>query len=461
MKIKSKIIASYILLVTIIITFFGTIVLFGLENYYIDNMSAILTKQGMSFSHVFDSYIDADIYSIGQDVAKKLSNDINANIQVLNIDGLLLGDSSIVKKPYPLKINAPDINESRNGNIGKYVEVKEGEKILHISVPIKNNINYVAILRLSSSLNNVYLILKKVFLIIVGILVVSIFLSFLIGIFFADRLTKPLKMVKDATHKISKGDFTVRAQKVSNDEIGMLADSFNKMAVDLSQLDNMKNEFISNISHELRTPLTSIKGFAITALDETEVDSRLYEYLNIINNEADRLTSLVDELLDFSRMESNRLRIYNDEFDISNLIKETIIMLKPAIERAGVKILYIGPESLLMDGDKNRIKQVIVNLIDNASKASKNNDTIKIELYQNNYVIIKVIDEGCGIPKDEIKKIFDRFYRSANAKYSGTGLGLSIVKMIIEAHNGKIDVESELGKGTTFIITLPIKNHTD
>lgn len=455
MSIKSKIIASYILLITIIISFFGAIILISLEKYYITNMTYILESQGATFSHVFDSYIDADIYTIGQDVAKKLSKDINAKVQVLNIEGLLLGDSSVNAKPYPLKINTPDVSAAIKGNTGTYIGSEYGEKILNVSVPIKNSLNYVAVLRLSTSLNNVSDLVRKVSYIIVGVLLASILLSYLIGIVFAARLTKPLNMVKDATIKMAKGNFNVRAKKITNDEIGMLADSFNKMAEELSQLDNIKNEFISNISHELRTPLTSIKGFAVTALDDIDKDNSLFEYLSIINSEADRLTSLVEELLDFSRIQSNKLKISYQKFDIVNLIRETISMLKPAINRAGINIKYSGPENYIINGDKDRIKQVLVNLIDNSAKASQCGNNINIVLNISNKVMIRVIDEGSGIPCDELSKIFEKFYRSKNSRYSGTGLGLSIVKGIIEAHKGEINVESEVGKGTTFTITLP------
>lgn len=458
MSIRSKLIASYILLIMIIISFIGSISIVSIEKYYINNITDILESQGVSFSHVFDSYIDADIYTIGQDVAKKLSNDTNAQVQVLNIKGMLLGDSAIEAKPIPVKIGTPDVVQAIGGNTGIYIEEKYGEKILHVSVPIKNKLNYVAVLRLSSSLNEVYNMLKKLVLFFLLVLIISIILALIIGFLFADRLTKPLNIVKVSTQEMAKGNFKVRAKKISNDEVGMLADSFNKMAEELGQLDEMKNEFISNISHELRTPLTSIKGFAVTAMDELNENINLYEYLSIIDSETDRLASLVDELLDFSRIELNRLKIDFQEVDIGQLIEETVIMLKPAAQRFGVNILYENPIGILIIyGDRGRLKQVLINLIDNAVKASKTGNFVRVSLDAAKDVIIRVADEGYGIAENEIGHIFDKFYRGRRSKYSGTGLGLAIVKKIIEAHGGNISVESMINKGTVFTVYLPIK----
>jgi signal transduction histidine kinase len=458
MSIRFKLTVSYILLVTMIIIFFGVISTLTLEKYYINNIIEILTSQGNSFSRVIDSYIDADIYAIGQDLVKKLAADTNAQVQLLNMKGMLLGDSSVSSTPIPVKILTPDVIQAISGENGVYIEDLHNEKVLHVSVPIKNKINYIAVLRLSSSLEEVYNVIKKLVLFFGVVLTASSLVALVIGFFIANRLTKPLEMVKKATQEMARGNFKVRAQKISNDEIGILADSFNKMAEELGQLEEMKNEFISNISHELKTPLTSIKGFAVTAMDVFEENRELYEYLNIIDGEADRLSHLVDELLDFSKMELGKIKLTFDEVDISCLIRETVAVLKPIAENNGVNLICEkNNDNLVVYGDKNRLKQVLVNLIDNAIKVCESGKSVKVVLEAKERAIIKVEDEGHGISESEMKHIFDKFYRGKNSRYSGTGLGLAIAKKIIEEHGGTITVESEENKGTVFTVTLPIK----
>ncbi|HHW58306.1 MAG TPA: HAMP domain-containing protein [Clostridia bacterium] len=460
MSIRIKLSISYIVLVAMIILFFGIISTLTLEKYYIDNIIEILTSQGNSFSHVFDSYVDADIYTISQDIAKKLAADTNAQVQILNIEGMLLGDSSLSSTPILVKILTPDVLQAIEGENGVYIEKIGDEKVLHVSAPIKNKLNYVAILRLSSSLEEVYNMIKKLVLFFAVVLTASSLIALIIGFFIADKLTKPLEIVKKATQEMAKGNFKVRAKKVSKDEIGDLADSFNKMAEELSQLEDMKNEFISNISHELKTPLTSIKGFAITSMDLVDKNSELYEYLSIIDQEADRLTHLVDELLDFSKIELNRIKLNFEDVDLDKLVEDTISILKPHAFNYGVNLICekkVG--KVLISGDKNRIKQLLVNIIDNGIKACNEGKQVEVLLeVRDKKAVIKIKDQGHGIPKEEMPHIFDKFYRGKNSKYSGTGLGLAISKKIIEGHGGTIAVESDVGRGSIFTIELPLKD---
>ncbi|EMT39837.1 Signal transduction histidine kinase [Thermoanaerobacter thermohydrosulfuricus WC1] len=460
MSIKIKLTISYILLITMIIIFFGVISTLTLEKYYIDNIIEILTSQGTSFSRVFDSYIDADIYTISQDVVKKLATDTNAQVQVLNMEGMLLGDSTLSSTPVPVKILTPDVIQAISGGSGVYTEKINNERVLHVSVPVKNKLNYVAILRLSSSLEEVSNIIKRLVLFLALVLTVSSLVALIIGFFIANELTKPLEMVKKATQEMAKGNFKVRAEKTSNDEIGILADSFNKMAEELGQLEEMKNEFISNISHELKTPLTSIKGFAITAMDLVEKNSELYEYLNIIDEETDRLSRLVDELLDFSKIELNKIKLSFEEVELDKLIEDTVAILRPHASNYGVNLICKKKiDRVVINGDVNRLKQVLVNIIDNGIKACSRGKYVKVFLdIKDKKAVIRIEDQGQGIPQEEIKYIFDKFYRGKNNKYSGTGLGLAISKKIIEEHKGTITVESEVGKGSVFTIELPLKD---
>lgn len=227
---------------------------------------------------------------------------------------------------------------------------------------------------------------------------------------------------------------------------------------DIKRLENMRTQFVANVSHELKTPLTSIKGFAETLRYVDDFKNK-EKFLNIINDEADRLTRLINDTLTLSHIE-NSIENKEEKIDVNFIIKDVCCLVKNSAEKKNIKVVTIGDELPNLKGDNDRFKQMLINLVDNAIKYSDNNGIVKIGTrVENNNCIIWVEDKGVGISKEHIDRIFERFYRIDKARsraQGGTGLGLAIVKHIVMTLNGNIRVESEIGKGSKFILEIPI-----
>ncbi len=228
------------------------------------------------------------------------------------------------------------------------------------------------------------------------------------------------------------------------------------------KLENMRKEFVANVSHELRTPLTSIKSYTETLLDETWEDSETAKrFLNVINSEADRMTRLVKDLLQLSRLDNNQMQWCMQESSFVNLVKHCVEKIKFHVtskdQKLDISILNEVPQIII---DPDRIEQVVLNILSNAIKYTPQYGKIQLVIgYSDSYVYLKVIDNGIGIPQMDIPRIFERFYRVDKARsrdMGGTGLGLSIAKEIIEAHNGKIEIKSEVNVGTEVMMSIPV-----
>ncbi len=278
------------------------------------------------------------------------------------------------------------------------------------------------------------------------------------GVYFINSIVKPIRDVSGMARKIAMGDFESRIDVGKNDEIGELCDTINYMASELSQAENMKNDFISSVSHELRTPLTAIRGWGETAKMSIGTDEQLVERgLDVVLGEADRLSSLVEELLDFSRMQSGRLSVITNPIEISEILTKAVNMYTELARKQGIEIAYTPPvaKSVVL-GDSDRIKQVFINIIDNAVKyTEKGGLVLVIQSEEESCVKITVKDTGVGIPAADIDHVKEKFFKS-NKTVRGSGIGLAVADEIIKQHNGLLFLESSEGVGTTVTIVLPL-----
>lgn len=229
---------------------------------------------------------------------------------------------------------------------------------------------------------------------------------------------------------------------------------------DIRKLENMRSQFVANVSHELKTPLTSIKGFAET-LKYVDDPVNKEKFLNIIDDEANRLTRLINDILTLSHIENNT-EMKKEKFNVNHIAKDVYNLMKNTAEKKNIEITIVGEKDFYLNGDSDRFKQMLINLIDNGIKYSDNNGKIIIKTGCNNEeCFISVEDNGVGISREHLERLFERFYRVDKARsrsQGGTGLGLAIVKHIVASFNGNIKVESEIGKGTKFTIKIPIEN---
>ena len=288
----------------------------------------------------------------------------------------------------------------------------------------------------------------------------TIALSSIIGILLvivvAKHIIKPLKEVTDATKKVAKGDFTVNLETNRVDEIGELTKNFNKMVKELNNMEYLSKEFISNVSHEFKTPIASIQGFAKLLKEDNLTDEEKTEYMDIIIEESDRLTNLANNIQSLSKIENKEILSTDQEILVDEQIRKCIVILNQKLEDKNIDISLEG-ENIKLFGNEDLLQQVWINLINNAIKYTNENGKIEINIEDGkNFVNIEIKDNGIGVEKEKQERIFEKFYQADPSRGTeGNGLGLAIVKKIIDLHEGKISLESEVGKGSTFKVMLP------
>ncbi len=335
------------------------------------------------------------------------------------------------------------------------------EEQLSVFAPITSNYKVRGYVVIHYPMQNIIVSCNSLLNISYLMLVILFLLSLIILIFFTEMVYLPLRKITEATEQYAAGNMHYEFQVESEDEIGYLAASLNYMASEIARAEDNQKKFVANVSHDFRSPLTSIKGYLEAMLDGT-IPSELYEkYLNIVLNETERLKKLTDSLLTLNNLNMKGMMLQKSIFDINRIIRNTAASFEGTCKQKVIAIeLILTGDELYVTADMDKIQQVLYNLLDNAIKFSHQNSVIKIETTEkHSKVFISVKDSGIGIPKDDLKLIWDRFYKSDLSRgkdKKGTGLGLSITKEIINAHGEHINVISTEGVGSEFIFSLPV-----
>ena len=291
-------------------------------------------------------------------------------------------------------------------------------------------------------------------------LIVLFLLSLIILIFFTELVYVPLRKITTATEQYAAGNMGYEFSVESEDEMGYLAASLSYMAGEIARQEDDQKKFIANVSHDFRSPLTSIKGYLVAMQDGTIPEEMYGRYLGIVINETDRLTKLTNEMLTLNNLNTRGMLLDKSDFDINQVIRKVAESFEGTCREKHIAIeLILTDDKMLVNADMSKIQQVLYNLVDNAIKFSHKDSSIKVETTEkHSKVFVSVKDSGIGIPKEDQKLIFDRFYKSDLSRgkdKKGTGLGLAIVKEIIKAHEENINVISTTGVGTEFIFSLP------
>lgn len=351
-----------------------------------------------------------------------------------------------------------------SGSAGVYSGRNPGtnERIMAASLPIPDaDGNTVGVLRLLTSLEavdrHIWVLVFTTAAICLGI----ILFVFTTNYYFIGGIVAPLQRITETANRIAKGDMSARIDNQYRDEVGDLCDSINNMAEELAENDKMKNDFISSISHELRTPLTAIKGWSETMAlcDPVEDRGTVLRGLSVVNDEVERLSHMVEELLDFSRIQSGRMRVMMENVDLYAEVEQVILIMRERAAKARITMQFNAPEdtNIVILGDTDRLNQVFINIIDNAVKHSSEDTTINISIVETaTHAAVCIEDEGEGIPADELPHIKEKFFKGTSSK-RGTGLGLAVADEIVRLHGGTLVIESELGKGTKVTVVLPKK----
>lgn len=359
-----------------------------------------------------------------------------------------------------------DALKSEN-NAGKWVgKLKTGEKVMAITRVVRDSSgSLVGSVRYMVSMEKAD---QQTFSAILALVLLGLFIMLLImlsGVYFTRSIVIPIRQMSVTAKQIAQGDFDVRIDKVKDDEIGQLCESINDMASELGAAERMKNDFISSVSHELRTPLTSIKGWAETLQEGADRDTT-EKGMTVIIRESERLSGLVEELLDFSRLQSGRMRLMMARMDLLAELDEAVYMFTDRARTEQKQLNYEETTSLSpVLGDVNRLRQVFVNIIDNALKYTGEGGTITVSSEESaGSVRVVVSDTGCGIPAEHLPNVKKKFYK-ANQLVRGSGIGLAVADEIIALHSGTLQVDSQENVGTVVTITLPtyetLKEHPE
>ena len=356
-----------------------------------------------------------------------------------------------------------DFNKAQDAPDGVGVAIyrtASGETVMAVCSLVPYAAEDVAAMRLVTSLTLVQEQLKSVF--IVSLIVVAAILGFTVasGLYFVRGIVVPLGQVERIAASIARGELDVRLPVTGDerDEVDRLRGTINQMAEGLEETEKMKNEFISSVSHELRTPLTSIRGWVETlrTLDDP-TDENYRKGLEIINNETARLYNMVEELLDVIRLQNGRLKMECRALDLVADLTDAVLFCEARIQREGLLLAYSEPEEMIpVYADPDRLRQVFINILDNAIKYSAPGGRITVKIWQGEYkAFIEIIDQGRGIPPEDLENVKTKFYKGSNS-VRGSGIGLALVDSIMTALDGTMDLKSTLGRGTVVTLGLPI-----
>ena len=464
---RKRVIKYYFIMIIITVALFEGLFMFYLQNYYYNSAKQSLISQATYTMDIYDGVgmestsFENKVHNIFE--KGQVSNNTNFTVEFID------KNKNVILDKYGIKTNEKyeyeDVNRALRGNntLTPYTYNISGtnEHVMSISVPLRVNNQIEGVVRYSLSLKSIdNTVIKLVcFFILAGVIIVII--DLLLSLKFAESLIRPLKNLKQFANELAQGNYNIKLKKeeLHNDEIADLVRTFEHMAVEIDKSRKLKEEFISSVSHELRTPLTSIKGWSETLGYEGIGKEELDLGLGIIQDETERMISLVEDLLDFSRLSSDRIRLQIDMVDVRKLAKGVVAQLTVKANEKNITLLTEFKTEDIVDiqGDKNRLRQVLINLVQNAIKFTSEGGYIVVIVSQGEeFTTFTVTDNGVGIKKENLTKVLDKFFQEDYNK-AGSGLGLAISNEIVKLHGGKMIIESEKNVGTTITFTLKNK----
>ena len=449
-----------VLLVLLVLVFSA-----GISSYYYSSMQKGLESRAQALAGAFNEYFMdngyAEFYQMAVHSADTFEDRGQIELQFINSTGRIqVTTSGLTTGTSP---GTSDIAQAVELNdIAPYQgrDPDTGEQILAVSAPLEYNGKVVAVIRFVTSLrlaNQQILIAVLVCLLIACLCMAMVVIS---NLLFINNVVEPVAIVTDAAKRISAGSYGFQIENKYTDELGELVDNINNMSLTISQNEKMKSEFISSVSHELRTPLTAINGWGETILEDTTNDPvQMRRGIRIILNESRRLSTMVEELLEFSKMEDGRFTLRMEEVDLQAEFEDAIFTYRELFRQEGIELNYDGgDEDLpLIPGDPERLKQVFCNVLDNAAKHGGSGKRIDASICRGDGCqILRVRDYGPGIPEAELPFIKQKFYKGSS-KARGSGIGLAVCDEIIALHNGTFSIRNAEGGGAEVVISLPEK----
>ncbi len=434
---------------------------FAVQGYVYNGFQSALNGRSDELTNVFSSYgrkSSEDFINAARGYVEGFPNKESMELMVISQSGQIvttsIGFTPDQTQPMPDYTAALAASEDYGTWTGK---LKSGEHVMAVTRVIRNEAGSpVGSIRYVVSLEEAD---QQIFTVISALILTGLVVILLVALsshYFIRSILTPIREIGATAKRIAQGDFKVRIKKQNNDEIGELCDTINNMADELGENEKMKNDFISSVSHELRTPLTAIKGWAET-LQSGETDQQTFHRgMAIIVSETERLSGIVEELLDFSRMQSGRMTLTMDKIDILAELGAAVYMFSERARSEEKFLIYDEPAMLSpVLGDINRLRQVFVNVLDNALKYTKEGGTITVNAAEEDgFIRVVIADDGCGIPAEHLPNVKKKFYK-ANQTVRGSGIGLALADEIMTLHSGSLDIDSHENVGTAVTIRIP------
>lgn len=457
--VTNNLIPICLLLVVAVLVFSVTV------SYFLNsNLASQLETRADASAALFQTYINKsenEFFDSAHRYTEEFVDKDKMEFEVVGVNGYVIcsSSSSILTGFRP---GTPDVAEAIAQQKTRSFSGRDsltGERVMSVSSPVYlSSGELIGAIRYVTGLSNVDRSVTELSLFAVGAVCIIFLFVLLSNTYFLRSIVNPIREINDTTKRIAAGEYGITIEKKFNDEIGELADSINFMSSETQRSIMIKNDFISSVSHELRTPLTAINGWAETLLHSEGLDKIEQRGLSVILRESNHLREMVEELLDFSRIESGRLVINKTTMDVKAELEDTILMFEQRLQQDKLHVVYTdccGSE-VLIQGDRSRLRQVFVNIIDNARKYSPPNETIDIKIERRSeWAAVVIADHGPGIPAADLPRVKQKFYKG-NANKPGSGIGLAVSDEIVQMHGGELRIESEEGNGTVVTILLPL-----
>ena len=460
-SIERKLTLSYVLISLVTVVIMGVLFFTAIYQYYVSGIEQTLLNHASADVTMYDKYAPAGDIDKKRDFIfdNMTSKNENALVELYDLEGHFLinnaGEATANVELTPDYYDALEDEPARwNGRLSTR------EPVMSVCVPIHDGSKMVGVLRYLSSTRQAQLLLQGNMVVVVLLSLAILAIATIIGYVMSNRILVPIRDLRRVTHEIANGNLNIRAEVYYNDEIGQLAQSVNRMTEEITLSDKSKNDFISSISHELRTPLTSINGWTETIEDATDDEEMVRMGLSIISRETRRLIHLVNDLLDFSKLQSHRIELETDIIWLDEFLEALYHQFLPRANQEGVTLrLHLDDQNAELIGDESRLRQVFINVIDNSFKFVKGRAHPEI-IIQNHMlddqVVIAVEDNGPGMSSGDLMRVKEKFYKGSS-RQSGTGLGLSIANEIISLHGGTFYIDSIRGVGTKVSVVLPFE----
>ncbi len=437
-----------------------TSIVLAMYNYYTSTVVASLESRAQTAAGMFQNYTESNYLYAARQFITQFEEKNEVEVQFLTPSGGILMSSLMdISGGTPGSDDVAQAIRTRQLATWEGKDRNTGDHIMSASAPIVYNDTVVGVVRLVTSLR---LLDQQIVKVALSVSVVGLLIVVIMGIYassFIRSILEPVSRVTETAKRIATGSYGVQMEKRADDEMGELVDAINDMSVKIDQAEKTQSEFISSVSHELRTPLTAINGWAETLYNgELHDKEDVKKGMGIIVSEARRLTNMVEELLEFSRIETGRFNLSVEPIDIKAELEDAVYTYREFFRRKGLELCYTDCEEEFppISGDPERLRQVFCNLLDNSDKHGGAGGQVDVSIAgEDGYVVIRIRDYGPGVPEEELPYVKYKFYKGSS-KARGSGIGLAVCEEIITCHNGTLDIDNAEGGGCVVTLRLPI-----